>query len=295
MINNFRKMKKINIISATVVAVLFSFMACDNGTSTKAPKLSNQIDSLNYVYGLVNGSDMVRQLPQDSDSIDYRINSFIKGFKESLKGDKDENPQFAGIGNEIGGWLANQKKVGLFGDSTLKVNYDLLRQGMVNAIKGEKLQMTSEQAQQYINATMKARQEKMIEKQYGAKKEEAIKYMEENKTKDGVQTTESGLQYQILKEGTGAKPTIQDMVKVHYHGTLTNDSVFDSSVKRGEPVVFGVSQVIPGWTEGLQLMNVGSKYRFYVPYNLAYGAQGTPSIPPFSVLIFDVELLSIEK
>ncbi|MBR1996526.1 MAG: FKBP-type peptidyl-prolyl cis-trans isomerase, partial [Paludibacteraceae bacterium] len=110
-----------------------------------------------------------------------------------------------------------------------------------------------------------------------------------------VTTTESGLQYEVLKMGKGKKPAATDRVKVHYHGTLIDGTVFDSSVDRGEPIVFGLNQVIKGWTEGVQLMPVGSKFRFYIPQELGYGAQNAGSIPPYSTLIFEVELLGIEK
>ena len=117
-----------------------------------------------------------------------------------------------------------------------------------------------------------------------------------NKGKAGVVTLPSGLQYQVLKQGEGAKPTASDKVKCHYHGTLINGTVFDSSVQRGEPAVFGVSQVIPGWVEALQLMPVGSKWRLFIPSNLAYGEHGAgDAIEPNSALVFDVELLDIVK
>jgi FKBP-type peptidyl-prolyl cis-trans isomerase FklB len=119
------------------------------------------------------------------------------------------------------------------------------------------------------------------------------KYLAENKTKTGVVTLPSGLQYSIMKEGTGVKPASTDKVKVHYHGTLIDGSVFDSSVDRGQPAEFGVTQVIQGWVEALQLMPVGSKWKLFIPSNLAYGPQGPPSIGPNQVLIFEVELLDI--
>lgn len=288
-------MKKINIILVVIVAAVLSFVACNTNTSTKVPNLENQIDSLNYAFGLANGSDMVMSLAQDSDSIDYRVNSFVKGFKEGISGAKEEQPQFSGVGREFGNWLNRQKEVGLMGDSALKVNYELVRQGLINSIKNDKVQITPEQAQEYINKTMKARQERVLEKQHADKKATAIKYMEDNKNKPDIITTASGLQYEILKNTNGVKPTAEDMVKVHYEGKLTDGTVFDSSIERGEPTPFTVNEVIPGWKEGLQLMPVGSKFRFYIPYNLAYGATGTPSIPPFSPLIFEVELISIEK
>ncbi|QIA65287.1 FKBP-type peptidyl-prolyl cis-trans isomerase [Vibrio astriarenae] len=121
-----------------------------------------------------------------------------------------------------------------------------------------------------------------------------IAFLESNKAKEGVITTESGLQYEVLhKSDSGEKPTADKRVKVHYHGTLIDGTVFDSSVDRGTPIDFGVTQVIKGWQEGLQLMDKGDKYRFYIPSQLGYGNRGTGPIPPASVLIFDVELIDI--
>jgi FKBP-type peptidyl-prolyl cis-trans isomerase len=135
------------------------------------------------------------------------------------------------------------------------------------------------------------------EQKFGVFKEEGEAFLAANKEKAGIQTTESGLQYEVVQEGSGKKPAGQDQVKVHYHGTLIDGTIFDSSVDRGEPTSFGVHQVIPGWTEALQLMSEGSKYRLYIPQHLAYGAHPHPggAIKPFMTLIFDVELLEILK
>ena len=173
---------------------------------------------------------------------------------------------------------------------------DLFIQGFVS--DSSDVVMDQAKAQQIVRAYMqKKQQQDMAERQESAKKnkEEGIKFLEENKSKDGVKTTESGLQYIVLKEGTGAKPVATSKVKVHYHGTLIDGTVFDSSVDRGEPAEFGLNQVIKGWTEGLQLMNVGSKYKFFVPEGLAYGSNPRPGGPikPYTTLIFDVELLEI--
>jgi len=120
------------------------------------------------------------------------------------------------------------------------------------------------------------------------------KFLDENKGKDGVKTTASGLQYEVITPAEGPKPKATDTVTVHYHGTLLDGTVFDSSVERGEPTEFPLNRVIPGWTEGVQLMSVGGKYRFFIPYDLAYGERGSGAdIPPFSTLIFEVELLGI--
>lgn len=134
------------------------------------------------------------------------------------------------------------------------------------------------------------------EREAQASLEEGSAFLEENKAREGVVVTESGLQYEVLTEGTGAKPTAEDRVRVHYHGTLIDGTVFDSSVDRGEPAVFGVGQVIRGWTEALQLMPVGSKWKLYIPSELAYGPRAAgPDIGPNSTLIFEVELLEIVK
>lgn len=289
-------MKKQNIFLAAAVTLIFTLAACNGGNSTKLPQLKTEADSLNYAFGLANGSDMKRMFAQDSDSVDYKTRKFIAGIKKGLGGKPDKNPQFAEVGEQVGGWLKQQQTAGLLGDSTLKINYALIRQGLINGIRGEKENMTTEQAHEYIQKVMTERQEARMMEKYGENKEAGEKFLAENKTKPGIQTTASGLQYEIIKEGKGPKPTATDMVKVHYEGKLTNDTIFDSSIKRGTPTDFYVNQVIKGWTEGLQLMPVGSKYRFYIPQDLAYGAnENNPSIPPFSVLIFDVELLEIKK
>lgn len=164
--------------------------------------------------------------------------------------------------------------------------------GLENVLGEKQPAISYEEAKQVINDYfMKLQQERLeINKQAGAE------FLEINRHKAGVVELPSGLQYEILKQGTGAKPSANDKVKCHYHGTLINGTVFDSSVQRGEPATFGVSQVIPGWVEALQLMPVGSKWRLFIPSNLAYGEHGAGDvIEPNSTLIFDVELLDIVK
>ena len=164
--------------------------------------------------------------------------------------------------------------------------------GLEDVWGGKQPAISYEEAKQVINDYfMKLQQERLeINKQAGAE------FLEINRHKAGVVELPSGLQYEILKQGTGAKPSASDKVKCHYHGTLINGTVFDSSVQRGEPATFGVSQVIPGWVEALQLMPVGSKWRLFIPSNLAYGEHGAGDvIEPNSTLIFDVELLDIVK
>ncbi len=133
------------------------------------------------------------------------------------------------------------------------------------------------------------------EEQAKAAKAEGENFLAENAKKEGVKTLPSGLQYKVLREGDGRKPSATDQVECHYEGTLINGQVFDSSYRRGETATFGLNQVIKGWTEGLQLMQEGAKYRFFIPYNLAYGENGAgQSIPPYAALIFDVELVKVK-
>ena len=207
-----------------------------------------------------------------------------------------------------GGTLSSQDSIsysiGLFMAESLKkqgmtdLNNALLMRGMNDALKGQPTQLTMEQAGQVMNAYQ--------QKQYAVRNAEGLKasaenkkigttFLTENKTKTGVMTTTSGLQYSIEKEGTGAKPTATDRVKVHYTGRLLNGNAFDSSVESG-PAEFGVSEVIKGWTEALQLMPVGSKWKLFIPSDLAYGDRGAgQDIKPGSTLVFDVELLDIVK
>jgi FKBP-type peptidyl-prolyl cis-trans isomerase len=187
-----------------------------------------------------------------------------------------------------------------------EINTDLFIQGYNNGIDSTNVLIEQDQVGPILQAFFQKKQQENMAKQQAeaAKKAEAdyadVKaagetFLEENKAKEGVMVTESGLQYQVLKEGAGEKPTAASTVKVHYHGTLTDGTVFDSSVDRGEPTEFGVGQVIRGWTEGLQLMSVGSKYKFFIPQELAYGANPRPNgvIKPFAALIFEVELLEV--
>ena len=172
------------------------------------------------------------------------------------------------------------------------LNYALWGKAMEQVFKGEKAEMTQEEAQNAITRFMNSKGEKKSAEITA----EGDKFLAENKTKPGVVTTASGLQYIILKPGSGAKPTANSEVTVHYKGTLLNGRQFDSSYDRGEPISFPLSRVIPGWTEGLQLMQEGATYRFFIPWKLGYGAQGAgQDIPPYSVLIFEVELLKAGK
>jgi FKBP-type peptidyl-prolyl cis-trans isomerase FklB len=188
------------------------------------------------------------------------------------------------------------------GKSSVEHAPDLDTKAFIQGFKDAHDKKEGKLTEKEIEDTLTAYQKKMMEQasakaEKEGKAQEAAnkKLLDDNAKKAGVTTTASGLQYEILSEGKGAKPKATDKVKVHYEGKLTDGKVFDSSRQRGEPVTFRLDQVIPGWTEGLQLMPVGSVYRFTIPSHLAYGPQGAGPIPPNSVLVFEVELLGIEK
>ncbi len=170
----------------------------------------------------------------------------------------------------------------------------LFAKGMLDSKDGKNT-LDETTAQSFVMTYMQKRQAEQMKAMYGKNIDDGEKFLAENKKRDGVQETASGLQYEVITMGTGAKPGPQDMVKVHYTGMLMDNTKFDSSVDRGAPAEFGVNQVIQGWQEGIQLMPEGSKFKFYIPYELGYGEQGTGPIPPYSTLVFEVELIEIVK
>lgn len=178
------------------------------------------------------------------------------------------------------------------------LNIDDFAQAIKDTISGAELKVSHKESQQIVQEFFKeqeAKQRAQAAENGKVAREEGEKFLAENAKKDGVQVTESGLQYSVIKEGTGKSPKATDTVVCHYEGFLTNGIVFDSSIQRGEPAAFPLNAVIAGWTEGLQLMKEGGKTRFFIPYNLAYGEAGAAgAIPPYAALIFDVELLEVK-
>lgn len=180
----------------------------------------------------------------------------------------------------------------LKGMGVKELDSETFKNGVKVAFDGGTPEIPLEEAQKLINEYL----EELQKKAEAAARAEGEEFLAKNGKEEGVKTTASGLQYIVEKEGTGAQPTAEDEVTVHYTGKLLNGQVFDSSVNRGEPATFPLNRVIPGWTEGVQLMKEGAKYTFFIPSDLAYGPQGVPgAIPPHSTLIFDVELIKVNK
>lgn len=191
-----------------------------------------------------------------------------------------------GIGSQLAGMGAKE------------LNIDDFAQAIKDVISGAGLKVDNAEAQTLVQnffQEQEAKQQAAAAEAGKAAKAAGEAFLAENAKKDGVVTLPSGLQYQVLKEGNGKKPSATDQVVCHYEGTLIDGTVFDSSYKRNEPATFGLNQVIAGWTEGVQLMSEGAKYRFFIPYNLAYGERGAGAqTPPFAALVFDVELIQVK-
>lgn len=202
---------------------------------------------------------------------------------ESLKLDTDFKKASYAIGQQIGQSLESQG---------ITVDPLALAVSISDFLSGTESRLSEEEIMAALNSLQSARQTN-DDQAAVANRAEGEKYLEQNRAKPGVKTTASGLQYETLTEGTGSAPTATNTVKVHYRGTLLNGKEFDSSYKRNQPIEFPLNRVIPGWTEGLQLMKVGGKTRLTIPSHLAYGDQGNPSIPANSTLIFEVELLDV--
>ena len=289
-------MKKITFIMTMVVAV--SIASCT--AQSPKPSLKNDIDTLSYAFGMARTqglSEYLLELGIDS----TQQNNFVKGFLEGARHlEKSDIAYAAGlqIGQNVAkSWVESLNKQLFSADSTKSVNLNDMLAGFVAGYTGKGGVMDRNTATTVSDVQMQQLQQANTELLYAPNREAGEKFLEENKTKEGVQITASGLQYKVLQQGNGPVPTKDQRVKVLYTGKLLDGTVFDSTSNRNdEPAVFGVGQVISGWTEALQMMPVGSKWELYIPYDLAYGTNGTGnSIEPYSTLIFEVELLDIEK
>ena len=288
-------MRKFGFFAVALAAI--SFASC----TAQAPKaeFKNEIDSLSYMFGVANtqGLDyyISGQLGVDTTYMADFIAGVVAGVNQNTPKDVAYNAGLQ-IGQQITGRIIEGINNQLFaGDSTQALNQDNFIAGFVSALKKKPGMVTPEEASAYVQTHADAIKAKALEAKYGENKAAGEKFLAENAKKEGVKTTESGLQYKVIKEGKGAIPTETSTVKVHYKGTLVDGTEFDSSYNRNEPTSFRANQVIKGWTEALTMMPVGSKWELYIPQELAYGARETGDIKPFSTLIFEVELLEIEK
>lgn len=267
--------------------------------TVKPVVIKNQMDSLAYTMGMAQTQGLRDYLTGKMEMDTAYFDDFIRGLKEvATSTDKKQNAYHLGIliGQQLNSQMLKGVNEEIFGkETTQSIDKDLYLEGFIAGTMGKGGIISVDAAQKYVQENMEKIKDRNLEQQYGANKEAGIKFLAENKTKEGVVTTASGLQYKIITKGTGEIPTADSKVKVHYKGTLLDGTEFDSSYKRNEPATFGAGQVIKGWTEALTLMPVGSKWELYIPYDLAYGSRDAGPIKPFSTLIFEVELLGIEK
>ena len=288
-------MKKLSIVAAMAI-VAAGFTACGNGTPKAS--LKSDLDSMSYAIGMAQTQGL-REYLVDRLGVDTAyMAEFIKGLNEGANaGDnKKKAAYYAGI--QIGQQISNQMMKGInhevFGDdSTKTISMKNFMAGFVSGTTGKQGLMTVEQAQTIAQTKMQEIRARELEKTYGSNKTEGENFLAKNAKKDGVKTLKSGVQYRVIKEGTGAIPADTSLVKVHYEGRLLNDSVFDSSYKRGEPITLRCNQTIKGWTDAMVHMPAGSIWEVYIPQDLAYGEREQGIIKPFSVLIFKIELLEV--
>ena len=269
-----------------------NIMGASMQTGEPANLTPEQADTINMLLGIINGSG-ARKFILGADTTKKDIKAFVAEFEKGLKNANDNELFVKGL--EIGSNLNQQfsRSEYLFNDSTIELKLNIIKVALLDNLKKEaNVLMNAEEATEWLNKTMEAKEAEKNK----ALSAEGEAFLAENAKREGVFVTESGLQYEVITMGEGEKPTAESTVKVHYHGTLIDGTVFDSSVQRGEPIEFPLGGVIKGWTEGLQLMPVGSKFILYIPYQLAYGERGAGElIAPYSALIFEVELLDIVK
>ncbi len=294
-------MKKITFI--LTLAVVAGLASC----TAQSPKanLKTDIDSLSYAIGMARTEGLDQYLMQQGIDSTQMV-AFLKGFNEGASNISDKDVAYM-AGLQIGQMVSKQWVEGftqqIFGNDSVNTisRGDLLAGFVAGVLKDYKV-MQKMQAENYMRTKMDVIKEKALAEKYADNKAAGEKFLAENKTKEGVVTTESGLQYKILTQGTGAIPADTSKVKVNYRGTLIDGTEFDSSYNRKDkdgktqPASFRANQVIKGWTEALTMMPVGSKWELYIPYELAYGSREMGGkIKPFSTLIFEVELLGIEN
>lgn len=290
-----KKLFFIPVLFATL-SIVVSLFSCT--AQTPKANLKTQVDSLSYALGadLLYNQGLEQYLDRLGISEKHKAD-FVKGLQEGFKADTANKSEYArligiGIGQQMATQQLPQMNTGIFGkDAEEAIDKSLFIAGIADEYLGKGGKIDKTEIHGLIESTVKQLQETKNEKA----KTENQKFLDENKSKEGVITLPSGLQYKVVTEGTGEKPTsAEDTVKVNYIGKTIDGKEFDSNTDKENPATFPLNRVIAGWTEGMQLMSAGSKYIFYIPYNLGYGEQGAgQNIAPFSTLIFEVDLLDV--
>jgi FKBP-type peptidyl-prolyl cis-trans isomerase FklB len=288
-------MKEIMFVAAMAISAA-AFTGC--GNSTPKADLKTDVDTLSYAIGMAQTQGLKEYLVGSLGVDTAYMADFIKGLNEGANaGDnKKQAAYYAGI--QIGQQISTRMLKGInheiFGDdSTKTISMKNFMAGFVSGTTGKGGLMTVDSASTVAQTMMQAVKARELEKTYGPNKEAGEKFLAANAKKDGVKTLPSGVQYKVIKEGTGAIPADTSLVKVHYEGRLLNDSVFDSSYKRGEPINLRCNQTIKGWTDAMVHMPAGSVWEVYIPQELAYGEREQGMIKPFSLLKFKIELLEV--
>jgi FKBP-type peptidyl-prolyl cis-trans isomerase FklB len=290
-------MKKLTFVAAMAIAAA-SFTACGNGT----PKanLNNDVDTMSYAIGMAQTMGLKDYLVERLGVDTAYMDDFIKGLNEGANAgdDKKQSAYYAGI--QIGQQIGNQMVKGINrevfgGDSTQTISLKNFLAGFISGTTGAKGLMTMEEAQQTAQTKMQQIKAKNMEKLYGDNKVAGEKYLANYKKGKDVKELKNGVLYKVIKEGSGEIPTDTSMVKVQYEGKTIDGNVFDSSYKNGKPIQLRANQVIPGWSEALTHMPVGSVWEVVIPQDQAYAEREQGQIKPFSALIFKIELLGIEK
>ena len=296
-------MKKIVLFSLCALLALGTSAASKKKASKKAKAPVEvvdtvSIDTFSYLLGKANTQGLTEYLTHRMGVDAAYLSDFVKGFQQTelTEADKKEKARLAGV--EIRSQVENQviaqanKQVN---DSVDVLNKALFVQGFQDGITSSNMTISMDSVQSVVRKQMEYYHKVKMEKKYGANRIAGEEFLKKNAKADSIQTTASGLQYKIITKGTGEIPQATDKVKVNYEGHLIDGTEFDSSYKRNQPATFAANQVIKGWTEALTMMPVGSKWMLYIPQQLAYGDREQGKIPPFSTLIFTVELLEIVK
>ena len=289
-------MKKLMFVAAMAITAA-AFTGC--GNSTPKASLKSDVDTMSYAIGMAQTQGLKEYLVDRLGVDTAYMSEFIKGLNEGANaGDnKKKAAYYAGI--QIGQQISNRMVKGInhevFGeDSTKTISLKNFLAGFISGTTGKGGLMTVDSAQNVAQSMIQSIKAKEMEKTYGPNREAGEKWLADNAKKEGVKTLPSGVQYKVIKEGTGAIPADTSLVKVHYEGRLLNDSVFDSSYKRGEPITLRCNQTIKGWTDAMVNMPAGSIWEVYIPQELAYGEREQGMIKPFSVLKFKIELLEVD-